>query len=102
MQLARKLDKSVVTNRTSRQWRQNGTNKVPSAPMANTSNSTNGIGTPHQHWRKWLSSLVPSNIAIGYYWCHLNGDNGAIKWRDHAQDHHIQKKGLQWRHLHQW
>jgi len=72
--------------------------------MADASNGANGA--PHRHWR---SPLAPLEIAIGHHWRHLNGDNGAIKWRCPVQDRHVkegatmvihwQSIGDQWR---QW
>ena len=65
----------------------NETNGGSLPPMANASNCTDGA--PQHYWCQWLS---PSVIAIGHCRCHLNGDNGAIKWRSHGQDYH-QKEG---------
>ena len=62
----------------------NGTNGDPLSLMANASNGANGA--PHQS-----SSFCANAIAIGTigdHWRHLNGTDGAIKWRCHGQDRH--------------
>ena len=65
--------KSVITNWTSRHWRQ-WRQKMEKMVI---------------HWRQWRSPFAPLAIAIGHHSRHFNGDNGAIKWRCHGQDCHI-------------
>ena len=72
---------SVITNRTSRQWRQKWNKWRFIVANGDAYDGTNG--TTHHHWR---SPLV---IAIVHHWCHFNGNPGAMKWRWAGRNRHM-------------